>query len=407
MSSVSDVNSIIESAILEGFSESLRSPFRSFGIGKSGISFQGAGARTFEIAVTQMFEGNAELCRTVTKKRFEKLLLKAFWGHISEKRQADGKDVAEFFKRVLAERCQSFSVFRGIHGIRIMDESAPIILGPYTVYRFETHKSIIEARAGGSGADLLTMEFPAYLAEVVVNARHAEKAIDLADDRFKQLDSTLRFVVGGRNGNWAGGVSGTPGLRRRETFVFAEDGEVTANYGTEGSPLELQLDDPYFDQKFMWHAEIWKYLSSETLNEMQQRIVSAVTWLGEAYGESSRQMAFLKAAIALEVIFTSNARGIITASILHNLSESVALLLGKGVSDRIAIESRVKDLYAQRSSIAHSGGSDIGEADLQDVLYYTHEVLRSFLGRESLRALAKGSALHDMLKKARYSCAEI
>lgn len=65
MSAVSDINLIIDSAVLESFSPKAEVPFRSFGKGKNSISFQGEGARTFAIAVTRLFEGNRETCQTM------------------------------------------------------------------------------------------------------------------------------------------------------------------------------------------------------------------------------------------------------------------------------------------------------------------------------------------------------
>ena len=115
------------------------------------------------------------------------------------------------------------------------------------------------------------------------------------------------------------------------------------------------------------------------------------------------QSAFLKAAIALEIIFTYNEKTIINASILSQISEGTALILGESVEERLKIETEVKNLYGLRSAIVHSGNKDISRDDHLKILDVSRNVVTKLLTSEKLMSIDSVENLYKLLKQIKYS----
>ena len=129
----------------------------------------------------------------------------------------------------------------------------------------------------------------------------------------------------------------------------------------------------------------------------------AVEWIGQSMADPSPPSAFIKAAIALEIIFTYNERDIITPSIMNQISESIALILGSSVDERLKIESTVKKLYGLRSKIVHSGNKDISQADYKTLLEIARSVIIKILTSDKLNSVDSVEELYTIIKKIKYS----
>jgi hypothetical protein len=138
-------------------------------------------------------------------------------------------------------------------------------------------------------------------------------------------------------------------------------------------------------------------------NELTKKVLLAVDWIGQSIAEKVASSAFIKAAIALEVLFSPK-KEFISSSITAQISESVAMLLGSNAESRFQTEKEVKDLYGIRSKVAHEGKTDVAYADLAEVQHLAREVVIKMLTLESLKTLATGQDLQQFLKSQKYGC---
>ncbi len=68
---------------------------------------------------------------------------------------------------------------------------------------------------------------------------------------------------------------------------------------------------------------------------------------------------------ALEALLTFREQGfLISPGIAHQLTEIAAFILGKNHETRSQIEKKIKKLYQTRSSIVHSGSSNVSKYEL-------------------------------------------
>jgi Apea-like HEPN len=125
--------------------------------------------------------------------------------------------------------------------------------------------------------------------------------------------------------------------------------------------------------------------------------------LGEASQEVSTQSAFLKAAIALELLLVNKDSNYISPSITAKLSETVAMLLGATPEKRAELEKLTKKLYSTRSAVAHSGNSSVGWEELSHLLNIGPAAVHTLLGDEDLSKLQSIDEVLALLSRRKYS----
>jgi hypothetical protein len=356
-------------------------------------------------AISRAFNSDKDIEKTYTLKKYHDLLQEHFRECFSNKCSAKNEDVSSFVKKLNAESIKTFSVFRDIHGIVLNSPTSPLVLGGYTIYELASQKEFIESKI-----DSKTDSFPPiwcndnleYLIEWKAEARHFEKAVEIADEHFERFELILRYVLGSATNHFEVGVLNYQGWRHRTAYILSV-GEVSRSWTSHGPIQPIALDDPYLVNEDNGYQTVWGFTTKTNLNKFQKRIMLAVEWIGQSLADPSPPSAFIKAAIALEIIFTPSQKAIITPSIVNQISESIALILGSSVDERLKTEKRVKDLYELRSTIVHSGNKDINQADYKTLLEIARSVIIRILTSDKLNSVDSVEALYNILKKFKYS----
>lgn len=113
--------------------------------------------------------------------------------------------------------------------------------------------------------------------------------------------------------------------------------------------------------------------------------------------------AFVKAAIALEVMFSANEKGVITPSIMAQIAESCAFLLGDEKTPPWDIEHEVKRLYGIRSAVVHSGKDSVEEGDLNSLISICRRVIDVLLSGNELLGIDSMNKLAEYFRRRKYS----
>lgn len=347
-------------------------------------------------AISRAFNSDKDIEKTYTLKKYHDLLQEHFRECFSKKGSAKNEDVSSFVKKLKAESIKTFSVFRDIHGIVLNSPTIPLLLGGYTIYEFASHKEFIESKIYLKIDSL-------YLIEWKAEARHFEKALEIADEHFERFELILRYVLGSATNDFEVGVLNYQGWRHRRAYIWSDMGQVSSPSTLHGPINAIPLDDPYFVREDTGYHTVWGFTTKKNLNNFQKRIMLAVEWIGQSIADPSPQSAFIKAAIALEIIFTYNERDIITPSIMNQISESIALILGSSVDERLKLESSVKKLYGLRSKIVHSGHKNISQADYKTLVEIARSVIKRILTSDKLNSVDSVEELYTILKKFKYS----
>lgn len=167
-------------------------------------------------------------------------------------------------------------------------------LGAFTLWRLpdEAHRVI---RTGGSyrTADdvrsSLEVSGDAVFVEIhVPRARFQERALQIAESRFERFSNALLFAqpVG-----WGSFSASAP------TAVTILATETTASGGRfEELPGNFRwpLDAAHCLSRKVGHDRIWTMLESQTLSELERRVVTAVDWVGRALSDRDTTRSFIQ-----------------------------------------------------------------------------------------------------------------
>ena len=216
------------------------------------------------------------------------------------------------------------------------------------------------------------------------------KAHELFEIDCRRAIDTLRFVVS------IATVKDAPDPRVRirfasdaptgekATIVVNLDKESTGfSIGGEVSLTEFEISSGNLQLlKSDWNWDAVSTIgATEPLSTMDQLILRAMQWLGDAQDDVDRESAYVKYWICLETLFTGGERG--SGDVSGNLARSIAVLLTCGehpyeiLGDFWKLHARLKQLYAVRSDIVHRGlANRLSDQKLADVRRFaTHCIL--------------------------------
>lgn len=162
------------------------------------------------------------------------------------------------------------------------------------------------------------------------------------------------------------GIGGSIIKTTRVSFLSIKaDGSGFSGKGLVLGPLEQYKLDPILLKHLRDNCNLDQFgeiLSKDksSRTELENRIVTAIRWIGSGINEDVDCDRFLKYAIALECLLLmreEDGKG-------SPIAERCAFLLSNDPQDRTNIDKVVKKLYGKRSDIAHEGETEIEKDQL-------------------------------------------
>lgn len=397
-----DIANRLIASVEQGFSiAGMSDSFKSFMRDGRGISVPRGRAEQYLAALQQLFELDRDVETTYTLSTFETEVIALIIPHVYNKTAVEDREVRAFLEKLKTAPVANRDVFRPIFGVKISGATTPVVRGPYTIYDTDAHASQLATDMVG---DVFFGEVPPHLIKVSVRARENKRAIELADELFERFETTIRYMIGHHTTKFDVGIVNYRGARLNSVFMQIEGGAASVSHNREGVTELIPIDDPYFINHDMGFDRIWGCLASNSNTELEKRLLLAVDWVGQSIAENAPASAFLKAAIALEILFTYSEKSLINASILSQISENTALLLGDDVKSRQDLEAEVKRLYSMRSSIAHAGKSDVELADVDAIRFAARNVIAKIFTAPAMTKISSVSEMYKLFKSMKYSC---
>lgn len=110
------------------------------------------------------------------------------------------------------------------------------------------------------------------------------------------------------------------GAQMSDRFVFSEDGRPVGHQSSwNGAMQPFIFSDPRFPMPTPPLIRLFELITRPN-NEFEKHIIRCAEWTGQAIGEPNDAAALVKAAIALEVLFSANEKGLITPSIMAQIA---------------------------------------------------------------------------------------
>jgi len=214
-----------------------------------------------------------------------------------------------------------------------------------------------------------------FYAIVVVDAPDDEKALELALQKADACLNVLRLYY--YNAQFA--------LRDEcRKLILREIVDVnldTKIHGLSLSSINVVANIPIVDSNALSQMKkagfdmIDKLLSKEAdqMTKLQENILTAIFWFGNAVKEEQRNMKFLKSIIALETLLIPDG-GQGKAKLI---SKRYASLVYASASDeeKKEVYRTMRSLYEIRNSVIHSGEGYVYDDDLAQVMHWTRAAI--------------------------------
>ena len=357
--------------------------------------------KEYHVALRTLNSCIPELGDTMTIKVFESRVLRFILPFKKTNIKVKYADYANFENDLKNEVIKEFDVLADVVGLDMWGEDKPICLGPYTVYDYEQHKDQVH-KIMGKEEEFFSPDFPLpkSLLHVKIVARDVVSAQELAEAKFSRFRKVVSFMLNNRKHGSGVHISARQHADIRRVFVATPENLSVSTARTDG--MTVTISDNYFSADEFGHSYIWEILSSDNLTEIQNRIIVAVDWLGEAMLDDSSSSTLLKAAIALEALL-----GFEKNNIAKTLSENAAQILCSSVQSRLYVEDKIRTLYGARSSVVHGRSSSNHEVDAQELLDYCAECVARFLTVQTLKELKTENDLKNLLANMKYSSPDL
>lgn len=310
--------------------------------------------------------------------------------------------IKQMFDEMYNKEMKVYSVFSDVYGIHLVDKSKVYSVSSFNIYYWPMTRVEIEKRTKANQEVLWAGKKHDYLIETTVEAADSQKALELAILLFERFQYFMHIAIGRKEKRFNVSIDLENFVHAKHTLLLC-DGAITSNTSLENRVETIPIDEllSETDQIYGYEA-MWNLLKIKEPNEFQKRLILALEWLGQAYRDNSLPTSFIKAAISLEIIFSYNGGTVITPSILHQLSESAALILGNNADECIKIEQEMKKLYGRRSSIVHTGSNEIDIEMIMDILNYSSCIILVLLNKKEYHKIKDGKELYDLLKMKKY-----
>ncbi|MCT0196915.1 hypothetical protein EFM06_03620 [Lactobacillus helveticus] len=117
----------------------------------------------------------------------------------------------------------------------------------------------------------------------------------------------------------------------------------------------------------------------ESKSSKCSKLIFAMNWLGKSIKETDYGSAFLEVVIGLECIAEKQSKGMVSPSINYQISNFVAMILGKDVTERQSLIKRLKKVYDKRSLIVHDGKDSITYEDYRNIFILIRRLIHTII----------------------------
>lgn len=353
----------------------------------------------FQDAVTGMLEG--EFGKKISKKFLISLIHDRIYEKLKSGSSFDKDDSAKLRAHIKGLPLKRVRVIKGVQGAIISPASPPLKMGRFTFYDWNRHVDLVK---GDYADDFSSIIFDranhSLVVECEVECAEDEKAIELAEIEFRSLEALMTFLIGRRGTDYEFGIKNYFGARSSKTYVISDEG-VSYDARTDGALQDLNLSDEFFTNPSEPRERLIR-LEEKTANALERKILRSVEWISQAITEVNAASSFMKAATALEVLFATNEKGVISPSLMSKFAEGCAQILGDTTEKCIAIEKEIKSLYGVRSAVVHYGKNEVSQKELNTLIAYVRAVIFKIMASEPYRGFTSIDELHEHLLKQKY-----
>lgn len=298
-----------------------------------------------------------------------------------------------------------YKVVKNFYGATLNRSEFPIRFGDLTVYELPRHENeLVEQLPFGESSGFRNVNNTRTVIQCVVRCRDPSKALELANNAFNSFEMLMAFLLGEENVHFSKGI-----LRMRfapyQNATIASEGwislgdEINNNYNGD---FEISTLQEYLPNNRDFDLDYLIIMVLSPKNELEKKICMAIEWIGEAYSDSNRSSSYLKAVISLEALLKKDEKSVISPSIMSSIAEQCAYLNGRSAEECLNVEKKIKEIYSERSKIAHTGSSSVSLQSLVETRELVRHTILNFTAYAKNFNLESTDAFQKRLRIAKY-----
>jgi hypothetical protein len=346
-----------------------------------------------------------------------KFLVETIYELIAEGSKELHIDLAE---RLSATEVKTYRIARPIYGWFRLKNSEILKHGRYSFIPQELIKEHFEKHFS-PGAEIFHNKEGKYsfcYFETECVAKDDVRACEIFKSQYNQVSNCLKFIFYDRNIYQGYGEfydkQNDVGVGYDDYVISCSDGRKYPRFSScSGKPSNcVCIDDDYRRYNSMhrfWDKEneefdsrIWGLLDKSDHNEIEKRVLRAIDWIAMAIGEEQPSIAFVQCAFAIEHLLLHQ-EGFITKSIVAQISEYAAFIVGHDKDSRKDVADTFKQLYGIRSKIAHGIQADSIDSELQEIVWLSKQIVINLLIKPELKGITTTKMLGEWITNMRYT----
>lgn len=386
-------------------------PYFIYGVGSDRLTIVGIDEVThYNTTIDYLWKSDKDIFETLTRKDIINSLVSLL--RKMKNVELNINMIRDMFSQLRSKPISDYEVIYQLYGVEYYNGN-PLELGPFTIYNWGLHGNLLLNKYPHMKSDLAFWDIVAAHGNlnknevVLISVREKTRSNQRADEKgrikLRQFEDSLRFMIADIYKKYDIGVFSFNHRKWSHGVMASEDGGGTSGK-MEGVIDRIKLHQFPINAPQYGHDKIWLILAKSDATKMEQRIISAIEWVGKALRDEEPARAFVQYIIALEALLQFQQKNqMVSPSIVYQISEFVAFIISDNIDDRLTNEKIVKDLYATRSAIAHGGSTRVNEQDLFDAMSLLKHVLTSLLVHDAFNDIRNIDQLYAWVKKQKYS----
>lgn len=375
---------------------------KTYGNGEQAVSFIAAGVLTeFEEISNRLHSQDSEIRDWYSIDVFCEELAKLLRRLKSQDRQTESKDWQEFIADLKERPTLSLVIMAPIFGVVMQQDR--LELGRFTIYKPEAIRDVIgnsTLNNKGVSVEGEISESTFYRLAITTEAKDRIRCYQLADKAFSDFEGLANYVTSGFHNTYD--IRVIRHFEPKDSQIFVFDGDRTDVHFFQSRQFphawidNLRYRDEYNGSKFLWD-----WISSPNTS-LKKTVLDSIIWCGKASQEQDKSKAILLYVIAIECLFQFDEGKFVGPSIVSQISDMVAFLLGTSFDSRKEYAKMVRDTYQKRSAITHGGNTVVSDTDMHIALVICHQAIRTIVTKDPYRGFQSKSELCRFLGDLKY-----
>lgn len=371
------INDLLKVAICnEGFVNS-NQLVRSFGVGKTNISFVGLeNISLFRNAVENAYIFKKDIASTVSFKMFESGIVNLLRELRSNSKECEKEDFQKVIDSIVAIPIQENEILYELHGIEMKEQL--IEFGTFKIYNYPLSIDILEKKYPhlNNGDIFFERRRSNFFLSISVEVRENDKAVELADLQIAKFENILNYMIGDLNHERSvGALNFRPGKNTSRIICS----NTSLGFNTNNSfTFPVNIEDDFF-KTVQGNGRIWDIVEAKNKTEIEKRLLQSIEWIGKAVFDKDISKALVQFVFAIEGMLQYDDKTFVTPSIVSQLGDSLAYIIEDEYAKRKDVVKYFKELYRKRSAVVHGGEKTIDKKDIELAYQISKLMVISFL----------------------------